>query len=248
MTSRCPMCQGEMTLAPLPDLIIDCQISEEGEDVLNALARARGSWLTTPQLLDAIATGWADVDQPDYNRGLRIVRKAVDEITWKLPGVQVVRYGIGWRLKLADAVQPTGSAKGMSCPCCGRWLTPSDITREALVVGCSIPEQQARVIAALWGRKQPVRNRQILASMFGDVETYPTDPAAAYLALKVAMSRLRGALNGTGFGIINAGYAGGYLLQVREGENHASRSHDIRGQVPSGDVHHGASSLQHRRT
>ena len=220
MTSRCPMCQGEMTLAPLPDLIIDCQISEEGEDVLNALARARGSWLTTPQLLDAIATGWADVDQPDYNRGLRIVRKAVDEIMWKLPGVQVVRYGIGWRLKLAEAVQPAGSAKGLSCPCCGRWLTPSDITREALVVGCSIPEQQARVIAALWGRKQPVRNRQILASMFGDVETYPTDPAAAYLALKVAMSRLRRALNGSGFGIINSGYAGGYLLQsCRQDDN-----------------------------
>lgn len=218
MTSRCPTCQGEMTLAPLPDLIVDCQISEEGEDVLNALARARGSWLTTTELLDAIATGWADVDQPDYNRGLRIVRKAVDEIMWKLPGVQVVRYGIGWRLKLAEALQPAGSAKGLSCPCCGRWLTPSEITREALVVGCSIPEQQARVIAALWGRKQPVRNRQILASMFGDVETYPTDPAAAYLALKVAMSRLRRALNGTGLGIINAGYAGGYLLHVGEGD------------------------------
>lgn len=229
MTSRCPMCQGEMTLAPLPDLIVDCQISEEGEDVLNALARARGSWLTTPQLLDAIATGWADVDQPDYNRGLRIVRKAVDEIMWKLPGVQVVRYGIGWRLKLAEAVQPAGSAKGLSCPCCGRWLTPSEITREALVVGCSIPEQQARVIAALWGRKQPVRNRQILASMFGDMETYPTDPAAAYLALKVAMSRLRGALNGSGFGIVNAGYAGGYLLHVSAEEYCNGLGHSIGG-------------------
>lgn len=120
MAALCPMCGGEVALAPLPDLIVECQINEEGEDVLKALAQAGGRWLTTAELIDAIATGWDDHDQPDHIQGPKIVCNAVDEIRRKIPEIAILRAPQGWRLLLSTPPRFDTNGSGIECPCCGQ--------------------------------------------------------------------------------------------------------------------------------
>jgi len=211
MGAECLMCGRAVHIATLPDLVVQRQVSEEGEDLIAALAAARGGWTFPSSALDVIASGWDDDDQPTDSQGRRIVNAAIEEVTCKIPEIKIVRDAGRIRLAYVLPPQPAGSVRGVHCAMCGGWLSPSLVTVSALAIARSIPDQQARILTALWGRTQPVSSWQITQALYRGLEM-PMDPAVAYQNTKIAMCRLRKALNGTGVGVLSAGYGGGFHL------------------------------------
>lgn len=103
----------------------------------------------------------------------------------------------------------------MKCPCCDQDLNKPDL--ETIIDWYDIPPQEEAILRAVWkGKGLPVQNERIIEAIYADDPEGGPSAAAAYNALKVAMSHLRKRLELSGIKIVNAGYRQGFRLVIEE--------------------------------
>lgn len=102
---------------------------------------------------------------------------------------------------------PTSS----SCPCCGNRVSVPVL--DVIAFNSGLQPLEKKVLRAVWdGKGMPVQTARIIDAMYGDDEDGGPEQNRAYQNMKIAMTRLRGKLNGTGIGVVNCGYGAGYRL------------------------------------
>lgn len=97
------------------------------------------------------------------------------------------------------------------CPCCSQRV-PVPIL-DVIAFNSGLQPLEKKVLRAVWdGKGMPVQTARIIDAMYGDDEDGGPEQNRAYQNMKIAMTRLRGKLNGTGIGVVNCGYGAGYRL------------------------------------
>lgn len=98
-----------------------------------------------------------------------------------------------------------------TCPCCSQRV-PVPIL-DVIAFNSGLQPLEKKVLRAVWdGKGMPVQTARIIDAMYGDDEDGGPEQNRAYQNMKIAMTRLRGKLNGTGIGVVNCGYGAGYRL------------------------------------
>ncbi|RCL00928.1 MAG: hypothetical protein JSC189_001021 [Candidatus Tokpelaia sp. JSC189] len=97
------------------------------------------------------------------------------------------------------------------CPCCGQRVESPCL--EVVVIKYRLTKMEASILRTVWqGKGQAVRTGRIFDAMYKDDCDGGPCEAKMYEAFKVALSRLRSKLKGSGVGITNVGYRQGYCL------------------------------------
>lgn len=113
-------------------------------------------------------------------------------------------------------IKPRSSQCALSaCPVCDQPVAAP--TYDFLVLHLDIPPLQARILRAIWdGNGHPVMPTRIFDYMYSDEDGGGPSEAAMYSALKVALSRLRDRLKGSGVSVETVGYRQGYRIKFGE--------------------------------
>ena len=99
----------------------------------------------------------------------------------------------------------------ISCPCCQQRVTSP--TLEVIVLRFGLAPLEAKVLSAVWSAKGlPVSTEKVFAEMYSDDPDGGPSNSKMYSAFKVALSRLRAKIRGSGVSIENVGYGQGYRL------------------------------------
>lgn len=97
------------------------------------------------------------------------------------------------------------------CPCCGSPMAVP--TLEVVCFTYDLSPFQSRILGAVWrGRGLPVAAEKIFDVMYADDPDGGPETPKMYAAFKEALHRLRAKLEGSGVGVVNAGYRRGYRL------------------------------------
>ena len=99
----------------------------------------------------------------------------------------------------------------INCPCCNQFVPVPAM--DIVIDRYGLTAMEGRILGAVWrGRGFPVSTERIFDGMYVDDPDGGPSPGKMYAAFKVALHRMRGRLNGSGFSIENAGYRRGYRL------------------------------------
>jgi len=102
-------------------------------------------------------------------------------------------------------------AKPIDCPCCGQ-----QVKAPALAILCDhyeLTPRERAILGAVWaGNGLPIHTERIFDAMYADDANGGPAQSQMYLAFKVALSRLRVRLQGSGVAIQHAGRRRGYRL------------------------------------
>ncbi|MSX01594.1 MAG: hypothetical protein F2813_00360 [Actinobacteria bacterium] len=103
------------------------------------------------------------------------------------------------------------------CPCCRQ---PVDApTLHMVVEMCELSEAQEIVLSTAWrGAGHPVATRTFLDAIFRDDPDGGPEDNKRYASFKETLHRTRRKLAGSGVGIVNCSYAGGYRLVISHGD------------------------------
>lgn len=113
---------------------------------------------------------------------------------------------------MQEAVASTRS-EAHACPCCGRVVEAPDV--EIIIENCRVPNQEARILRALWRAKGfPVSTERLFDAMYADDPNGGPGRAAMYAALRVAVCRLRQRVAVAGVQVKHAHYHRGYQLKM----------------------------------
>lgn len=105
-----------------------------------------------------------------------------------------------------------------ACPCCAQHVPAPP--PEVITFNCGLSPMQDKILSAVWaGRGLPVPTERIFDAMYEDDPDGGPEPSKMYLAFKVALSRMRKKLKGSGYSIVNNGYGRGYRLVIGQEEN-----------------------------
>lgn len=97
------------------------------------------------------------------------------------------------------------------CPCCGSPMAVP--TLEVVCFTYELSPFQSRILGAVWrGCGLPVQAEKIFDVMYADDPDGGPETPKMYAAFKEALHRLRAKLEGSGVGVVNAGYRRGYRL------------------------------------
>jgi hypothetical protein len=111
----------------------------------------------------------------------------------------------------AVAITEPESKFGTLCPCCGHGVNVMAADLAVQVYG--IPDQQARILRAVWsGKGAPVQMERVFSEMYADDPDGGPTQDKMYKAFKVALSHLRDRLEGSGIAVETVGYRQGYRL------------------------------------
>ncbi len=99
----------------------------------------------------------------------------------------------------------------ISCPCCQQRVTAP--TLEVIVSNYGLAPLEAKVLSAIWAAKGlPVSTEKVFTEMYSDDPDGGPSSSKMYSAFKVALSRLRSKIRGSGVNVENVGYGQGYRL------------------------------------
>lgn len=114
-------------------------------------------------------------------------------------------------LREEDFIGTASAPSRTVCPCCSQRV-PVPIL-DVIAFNSGLQPLEKKVLRAVWdGKGMPVQTARIIDAMYGDDEDGGPEQNRAYQNMKIAMTRLRGKLNGTGIGVVNCGYGAGYRL------------------------------------
>jgi hypothetical protein len=98
-----------------------------------------------------------------------------------------------------------------ACPCCRQRVNSPTV--EVIAVNHGLTPIERAVLESVWsGNGLPVATSKIYDRMYADDPDGGPSPSKMYAAFKVALSRLRAKIQGSGAGIENCGYGQGYRL------------------------------------
>lgn len=103
----------------------------------------------------------------------------------------------------------------INCPCCDQVVAAPSL--DQLVADRNISGHDEAILRVVWcGDGMPVRTERIFDAMYADDPDGGPSPQQIYRDFKIALSRLRDRIEGSGVAIQNAGFRCGFRLTFDE--------------------------------